>query len=153
MVSDESRSEQPSRSVLDDLDTDRLAKVLNQHPVRLAVLFGSRVKNTRHVDSDVDIAVEFERGTKPEEALLALLADLASATGGVDVDVAVLSDVEPRIGVSICRNGMLLVGDRDRFESHCQQFREKYREEEQRPTRDRFREIVETAKQAVGHDS
>lgn len=146
---DDSRTGRPETFI----DRERLSEVLRDHPVRLGVLFGSRVEGTDHVDSDVDLAVEFEPDAEPEDALLPLLADLSSATGGVDVDVAVLPDLEPRIGLSVCRNGVLLVGERDRFESHCQRFREQHGKNERRPARNRFHEIVETAKQAVGQDA
>lgn len=146
---------QPPRAIIEerDIDVDALSEVLDEHPVRLAVLFGSHVKGTQHVDSDVDVALEFERDANPEEALLPLVSDLASVTGDADVDVGTLSDMEPEIGVTVCRNGVLLVGDRDRFEQHCQRFDKQLQDGERRPARDRFHEIVQTAKRAVESDA
>lgn len=151
---DGSKSDRRPESTADgrSIDVERLSDALDQHPVRVGVLFDSHATGSQYVDSDVDVAVEFEPTTDLEDALLSLLADLSSATGGADVDVALLSDVDPRVGVSACRNGVLLVGDREQFESHCQRFRDELRDD-RRPTRDRFHEIVETAKRVVKSDA
>lgn len=151
----DTETERSARTALEErgIDVNALSDVIDQHPVRLAVLFGSRVKGTQHVDSDVDVALEFERDAAREEALLPLISDLASVTGDAGVDVGTLPDMEPEIGVALCRNGVLLVGDRDRFDHHCQRFREQLQDVERRPARDRFHEIVQTAKRAVESDA
>lgn len=136
-----------------DVDPDALLDALDRHPVRLAVLFGSYAKGTRHDDSDVDIAVEFEESAELEEAFLPLVSDLSSVTGETHVDVGVLQNMDPRVGVAVCRNGVRLVGERDRLEYYCRQFRDELRDTERRPARDRFHEIVETAKRAVESDA
>lgn len=155
MGSDGGDTERPARTALEEegIDVDALSETLDQHPVRLAILFGSHAKGAQHVDSDVDVALEFEQDARPEEALLPLISDLASATSGTEVDVGTLSDMEPRIGIAVCRNGVLLVGERDRFEHHCQRFREQLQDDDRRPARDRFHEIVQTAKRAVKSDA
>lgn len=151
----DTETERTARAALEDsgIDVDEIADVLGQHPIRLAVLHGSYVKGTQHADSDVDVAVEFERNARPEDSLLPLVSDLASVIGDADVDIGVLSDVEPEIGDAVCRNGVLLVGERDRLEYHCQRFREQLQGGNRRPARDRFHEIVETAKRAVESDA
>lgn len=155
MESDDGDTGRPSRTTLEErgIDVDALSEVLDQHPVHLAVLFGSHVKGSQHVDSDIDVALEFEPDANSEEAFLPLVSDLASVVDDADVDVGTLDDMEPEIGVAVCRNGVLLVGERDRFEHHCQQFRERLQDADRRPTRDRFREIVQTAKRAVESDA
>jgi predicted nucleotidyltransferase len=44
--------------ISDTLPLDTILSVLRDHPVRLAILFGSYATGTDHPRSDIDIAVE-----------------------------------------------------------------------------------------------
>jgi len=68
-----------------------------------AYLFGSRARGTAHRQSDVDVAVLFERALLPERgdrsrAALALTTDLIALTHCNDVDLVVLNDATPELG-------------------------------------------------------
>lgn len=95
---------------LSNSDIDAIRKVLEQHPIRLAVLFGSMVTGETHAHSDIDIAVEFEDSVTSTDEILHLIADLSSALNRNDVDLSAVHDMKPRVGVAAFNNGMLLVG-------------------------------------------
>ena len=42
------------------LDLDALQAVLREHPVRLAILFGSHATEATHATSGIDLVVEFD---------------------------------------------------------------------------------------------
>ena len=97
------------------LDIDALCRVLEQHSVALAILFGSHVRGEAHSSSDVDIAVEFEdhRPSDREynDAFLGLGADLSESIGTDAVDVVDLSAASPGLAAAVFDDGVLLVGD------------------------------------------
>ena len=72
------------------LDLDALQAVLREHPVRLAILFGSHATETTHATSDIDLAVEFDehRPSEPSynDVFLGVSADLSDALETDDVD-------------------------------------------------------------------
>lgn len=88
-----------------------ILEVLARHPeVRLAILFGSLANGSARADSDVDIAVAADRPLDAGERL-ALMEDLAAATGRpVDlVDLATAG--EPLVGVILTTGQRLLGSD------------------------------------------
>lgn len=99
------------------LDLESLRAVLREHPVDLAILFGSHATGTARESSDVDVAVEFDalRPSDPgyNDVFLGLSADLSEALGTDDVDLVDLHTVSPSLAASIFEHGVLLVGDRD----------------------------------------
>lgn len=113
---------QPEGS-LDRRTVDRLQEVLDQHPIRLGVLFGSQATGTAGDHSDIDVAVEFlpsvEDGFK---AQLRLGVDLTRVLGTDDVDVVDLQTVPPAVGYSALSHGAVLVGDSERVEELQAQF-------------------------------
>ena len=97
------------------LDLDTVRAVLEEHPVRLAILFGSQATGTEHSASDIDIAVEFD-GEQPSdpgynETFFGLGADLSEALETDDVDLVDINTVSPALAASIFDHGLLLVGD------------------------------------------
>lgn len=99
------------------LDLDTLRSVLREHPVRLAILFGSHATGTTHSGSDIDIAVEFDdqRPSDPgyNDTFLGLSADLSDTLGTDAVDLVDLQTLSPSLAESIFDHGVLLVGDHD----------------------------------------
>lgn len=107
-----------------DVDIDALRAVLEGHPVRLAVLFGSRVRGTATAESDVDLAVEFHEELSDDErhrATLELIVDLMEALGVNDVDVTDLEGVRPTVGASALETGIVVLGD----DEHVAELRER----------------------------
>ncbi|MFB6252708.1 MAG: nucleotidyltransferase family protein [Halobellus sp.] len=96
-------------------DLDTLGDVLREHPVRLAILFGSHATGRTHPESDVDLAVEFEsqRPSDPEynEVFFGLSADFSDALGTDDVDLVDLHAASPELVSAVFEHGILLVGD------------------------------------------
>ena len=108
-----------------DVDPERVRQVLGQHPVRLAVLFGSQTRGTPTAESDVDVAVAFEAGLSPAERLehrVSLIVDLVETLGTDDVDVADLDAIRPAVGASALRSGTVLLGDRELIEMYHERF-------------------------------
>lgn len=97
------------------LDLDALQAVLREHPVQLAILFGSHATETTHPTSDIDLAVEFDahRPSDPRynDVFLGLSADLSDALETDDVDLVDLHAVSPALATAIFENGVLLVGE------------------------------------------
>ncbi len=107
------------------IDRQAVREVLEQHPVRLGVLFGSQVRGTSGDHSDVDVAVEFDPSLSDERcyrAKLSLVVSLAKALGTDDIDVADFGDVEPDVGASALEHGVVLVGELERAEQLREQF-------------------------------
>lgn len=113
-------------TALDELlDVDGIRAVLREHPVRLAILFGSYATETTHPGSDVDVAVEFD-GTRPSEpgyndVFLGPSADLSEALETDEVDLVDLQAVPSALAEAIFETGVLLVGE----EAHAAELRRK----------------------------
>jgi predicted nucleotidyltransferase len=101
------------------IDREAVTRVLQAHPVRVGVLFGSHVRGTETAESDVDVAVEFAESlsrTERREARLGLIVDLMETLGVNDVDVTDLDDVRPAVGASALRTGAVLVDEEGRVD-------------------------------------
>ena len=94
---------------------ERLITVLLEHPVQLAILFGSHATGTTHRRSDIDIAVEFESHRPPDEGyndvFLGLSADLSDALHTDHVDLVDIHSLESSVVKSVFDQGILLVGE------------------------------------------
>lgn len=97
------------------LDLDALQAVLREHPIRLAILFGSHATETTHATSDIDLAVEFDehRPSDPSynDVFLGVSVDLSDALETDDVDLVDLHSVSPALAAAIFEQGVLLVGE------------------------------------------
>ncbi|WP_276255248.1 type VII toxin-antitoxin system MntA family adenylyltransferase antitoxin [Halomontanus rarus] len=89
--------------------------VLQHHPVRLAILFGSRSRDSSTDRSDVDLAVEFD-GIRPDDAeysdvYLGLLDELENGLPvPVTVDLVDVHSMPPRFAREVFEHGTLLLG-------------------------------------------
>ena len=103
------------------VDPDRDRRVLEEYPIRLAVLFGSQAEGTAIQQSDVDIAVAFDEELSPTQRLderIELTTELMTSLGTDAVDVADLETIRPAVGRSALENGEVLVGDRATLEAY-----------------------------------
>ncbi len=117
--------------------------VLEDQPVRLGVLFGSRARDTAGAHSDIDVAVEFGPSVEDRfRARLGLGVALSRALGTDDVDVVDLADVRPAVGYSALTDGRILVGDSDRAEEFAAQFEGDRERSTPRERRERFDEAL-----------
>jgi len=92
-----------------------LQEVLQEHPVQLAILFGSHATGESHSRSDIDMAVEFETVHPSDpaynEVFLGLSGDLSEALETDDVDLVDLQTTSPELAETIFDHGVLLIGD------------------------------------------
>ena len=97
------------------LELDALQAILGEHPLRLAILFGSHATDTSHTAGDIDLAVEFDehRPSDPgyNDVFLGLSADLSDALATDAVDLLDLHTVSPALAAAIFEQGILLVGE------------------------------------------
>lgn len=122
-----------------DFDVDTLRAVLEEHPVRLAVVFGSEVTGQTHSRSDLDVAVEFDESVEGEHgALLSLHSAVASALDRNDVDLSLVPDLKPRVGLAAFSEGVLVLGPEERMETHRREFERSV--ESQRDQRESLRQ-------------
>jgi predicted nucleotidyltransferase len=145
-------SERSERETAISADTDRIRTVVDRHPVRLAVLFGSQVTGVADASSDVDFAVEFEASVDdPGETLLSLLADLSVALDRNDIDLSLVDDLDPRVGRAAFSHGVLLSGSVERANALREEFETAAeRSESERSLRDRLDETLERVDRHVG---
>lgn len=145
--------EPASRATAPDsgVDVDRIRSALEGHPVRLAVLFGSQVTDAVDAESDVDVAVEFEPDVDdPGKALLAVLADLSVELDRNDIDVAVVDDFTPRVGLAAFTHGQVIRGSLERAETHRERFEELVNDAETpKSLSERFDETLERVDRIV----
>lgn len=102
------------------LPVDEIRSTLEAHPVRLAILFGSRARGDPHARSDVDVAVELD-GLQPgdeafNDAFFGLGADLSETLQTDDVDVVDVHTLSPPLTRSVFQYGVLLFGSERRAE-------------------------------------
>jgi predicted nucleotidyltransferase len=138
-----------------DVDVEALRAVLKRHPVRLAVAFGSAVTGETHPWSDLDLAVEFDDTVNDvADAYMSLLADLGRELGSDDVDLGLVEDLKPGVGLAAFEEGVLLVGTADRFEAHRDRFEDTVADlERTRPSlRERFDAVIENVDRALAED-
>ena len=96
-----------------DLDAFRqpLQGLFQQHPVRLAYLFGSQATRRTHPSSDVDIAVLLDKSLTSDERFTEwsrLLGDLSCIFGTDHVDLVMLNEASPLLAYETLRHGVLL---------------------------------------------
>lgn len=125
-----------------DLDLDTLRSELGDHPVQVAILFGSHATETAHAESDIDLAVEFENQRPPDtgynDVFLGLSADLSSALGTDAVDLVDLHAVSPTLAAAIFENGVLIKGSREHAATLRRQLTDPESEHDSRTPRERI---------------
>lgn len=98
----------------ESVDQAAVRHVLERHPVRLGVLFGSHVRDRNGPQSDVDVAVEFDEslsGDQRRRTRLDLIVDLSQELDTDDIDVSDLDGIRPEVGARALEEGVVLVGD------------------------------------------
>ncbi|WP_135305416.1 type VII toxin-antitoxin system MntA family adenylyltransferase antitoxin [Haloarcula amylovorans] len=134
-----------STTLTDTLDLDALQAMLAEHPVRLAILFGSHATDSTHATSDIDLAVEFDdkRPADPDynDVFLGLSAALSEVFETDDVDLVDLHTSSPQLATSIFDNGVLLLGEQRRATELRQQLTTE--ESPQQSPRDRLDSALE----------
>jgi predicted nucleotidyltransferase len=96
------------------VEAARQALQSSAEPILAAYLFGSHAAGHAHAESDVDVAVLFDRTTAPDAGdrarrALALAGDLIAATHVNRVDVLVLNDAPPELAARVLCEGIRLV--------------------------------------------
>ena len=85
-----------------------LAELCRRHHIRRLSLFGSVLKGTARRDSDIDLLVEFERGSEPGLiALAGIEAEFSSLLNGRRVDLRTLNDLTALIRSEVLRTADL----------------------------------------------
>lgn len=134
------------------LDHATVKRVLEEHPVRVAVLYGSQVTGTATAESDVDVAIEFESSLSADErhrARLALVVDLMEGLGVNDVDVTDLESIRPAVGASALRTGVVLVGSDARVAELAEGFEARLSRRTHEERMQEFDELIERLEEAV----
>ena len=94
----------------------QLQGILDEHGVRLALLFGSAARPDGRPD-DVDLAVEFADLTPKDDGYASAYLGLYTALEDeldVDVDLVDLRSTSPRFATVVFADGVLVVGSPDR---------------------------------------
>lgn len=128
-----------------EVESTTIREVLERHPVRTGILFGSHVTGRAHAGSDVDVAVEFDPSLSDEQrrkARLSVIVDLSKALGIDDVDVTDLDAIQPEVGTSALESGIVLVGDRERIERLNEEFSRRATERSHEERLQRFDELL-----------
>lgn len=95
---------------------EAIARDLSQHPISLALAFGSRVSGSPLPWSDLDLAVRFDDDVTDEERLRLLdriAADVEALTEADSVDVVELDRIGPHRAYRALHEGVLLLGEED----------------------------------------
>lgn len=124
---------------------ETVTEVLEAHPIRLGLLFGSHVRGDSGPHSDVDVAVEFEEWLDEDarrRVLLDLITDLSRALRTDDIDVTDLDGVRPAVGAAALTDGRLLVGSRERRNTLREQFRTETPRRSREEVMNRFDELL-----------
>lgn len=127
------------------IDCDSLVAVLSEHPVRLAILFGSHASGTTTSSSDIDLAVEFEQSVSDEkyhDVYFALMADLMSTLEENSIDLTDITDMQPAVGASALEDGVVLRGTVARAKQHQRAFERAASEAPERTRRERFDDLL-----------
>lgn len=135
-------------SAAPDLDREAVRSVLEEYPLRLAILFGSHARGTAHPGSDVDLGVVFAEDvpTDRRQALYLDLHSTAAAALGTDaVDVTLLDDVPPSVGRQALGAYEVLLGD----PALAEQLRERYERAAPRPSHEDLLERLDEGLAAI----
>lgn len=141
---------EPSREGEDEDVQGTVQRVLEAHPIRLGILFGSRARGTAGMHSDIDVAVEFEPSVSDRyQARLTLGVALTKALGTDDIDVIDLDDVKPEVGYSALEHGRVLVGESERATELAHRFEQQVSRPTQAERRERFDDILARLEELV----
>ncbi len=92
-------------------------KIEDKYPVHFIYLFGSAARDTLHKNSDVDIAVHFEK--KPDGFAIVELREDLSDIAKRPVDLIPLNDVSPILAMQVFKYGKaLLIRDKRKWSDY-----------------------------------
>ncbi|MFP8953851.1 type VII toxin-antitoxin system MntA family adenylyltransferase antitoxin [Natrialbaceae archaeon A-arb3/5] len=101
-----------------DFAPEVLQAVLEDAPVRLAILFGSHATDRTHAHSDVDVAVELDAVRPGDEnyndVFFGVSASISETLGTDEVDVVDVHSAPNTLVRSIVDDGVVLCGDPER---------------------------------------
>lgn len=102
---------------LDDEWFATLRRVLEEHSVSFAMVFGSATGGGYTEDSDLDVATEFD-GMRPtdegySDAYLGLLSDLEDSLS-TRVDIVDVHSLTPEFARAVFDSGVIVIGDDER---------------------------------------
>lgn len=140
----------------DDQPVDRnlIRTVLRRHRVRTAVLFGSTVTPEGGVTRDVDVAIELDDVSDPAGVYMDVLRDLSVELDRNDVDLALVRDLKPRVGLAAFEHGELLVGSPERMQTLRERFSQEATEaESDQSLRERLDSAIERVDELVEGDA
>lgn len=133
------------------LDLGTIQAVLADQPVRLAVLFGSQATGMADAQSDVDIAIELTESARDDapQIVVKLLVELSIALDRNDIDLSLVCDLKPRVGLAAFTEGKLLIGSKERMAHHRNQFEDRVADQGREDFRDRFDAVLENVDATV----
>ena len=82
---------------------ERLAEVCQRNDIVLMVIFGSFVRGEQSSESDIDIAIEFDKGSRKTLLDLVRIEEELTEVFGRKVDLGILSSINPYIIDSVKR--------------------------------------------------
>jgi len=87
------------------IDPEALATLCRRHRIRKLSLFGSQLKGTARPDSDIDLLVEFEPGSRTTLLDMAQIEiELSPLLGGRKVDLCTAEDLSRRFRDEVVRS-------------------------------------------------
>lgn len=90
------------------LEPNQLAELCRRHGIRKLSLFGSELKGTSRPDSDIDLLVEFEVGSKPSYFDLAQIElELSVLLGGRRVDLRTAAELSRHFRDEVLRTAQV----------------------------------------------
>ena len=98
---------------IEGLDLASIRSILEESPVRVAILYGSFARGEANERSDVDLAVDFEESlssVQRTQARLALIDQLSRKLRKDAVDVVPLSRMPEEFRREVLADGILLIG-------------------------------------------
>jgi len=98
---------------IEGLDLASIRSILEESPVRVAILYGSFARGEANERSDVDLAVDFEESlssVQRTQARLALIDQMSRKLRKDAVDVVPLSRMPEEFRREVLADGILLIG-------------------------------------------
>lgn len=93
-----------------NIDKDKIKTIARKHNLELVFLFGSKTGAAQNEESDIDLAVKFERAVT-RETYLDLYQDLANLFPKDNLDLVVLNDADPFLAHEVVQTGSVLFAD------------------------------------------
>lgn len=129
--------------VSERLPLTELRSVFDQHPVRLALCFGSQATGSVHDHSDVDLAIELDGIQPGDEAYNDVFFEVYNSVTAVlnreDVDLIDIRSASNSLAQAVFDTGVLLYGEPERAE----QLKKRVGESDDRHPRDRLDSAIE----------